>query len=63
MPIATCLIDGTLYAVINVNTFDDVKRSELVESPTDFEGETTEDRLARRRRNWTPGTVGTTNGD
>lgn len=61
MPIATCLIDGTLYAVINVNTFDDVKRSELVESPTDFEGETTEDRLARRRRNWTPGTVGTAN--
>jgi hypothetical protein len=59
MPIATCTIDGTQYAVINVNTFDDVDRGELVETATDFEGETTEDRLARRQRNWTPGAVGT----
>ena len=62
MPIATCVIDGTLYAVVNVNTFDNVKPGELVETPTDFEGETTENRLARRRRNWTPGTVGTAHG-
>jgi hypothetical protein len=54
IPIATCVIDGARYAVVNVNTFDDVDRSELVEAPTDFEGETTENRLARRRRNWTP---------
>ena len=54
MPIATCTIDGTEYAVINVNTFDDIDRAELVETRTDFEGEATEDRLARRRRNWTP---------
>ena len=57
MPVATCVIDGTLYAVINVNTFDNVDRSELVETATDFEGETPEERLARRRRNWTPGAV------
>jgi hypothetical protein len=43
--------------VFNVNTFEDVDRSQLVETPTSFEGETTEDRLARRRRNWTPETV------
>jgi len=54
MPIATCTIDGTEYAVINVNTFDDIDRAELVETRTDFEGEAAEDRLARRRRNWTP---------
>ena len=54
MPIATCTIDGTEYAVINVNTFDDIDRAALVETRTDFEGEATEDRLARRRRNWTP---------
>jgi hypothetical protein len=54
MPITTCTIDGTRYAVVNVNTFDDVDRSELIEAATDFEGETTADRLARRRRNWTP---------
>jgi hypothetical protein len=42
-----------------VNTFDDVDRGELVETVTDFEGETTDNRLARRRRNWTPGATGT----
>jgi hypothetical protein len=55
MPIATCMIDGTMYAVVNVNTFDDVDRKDLVEAATDFEGETSESRLGRRRRNWTPG--------
>ena len=40
--------------LINVNAFDDVDRSDLVTSPADFEGETPENRLARRRRNWTP---------
>ena len=54
VPIATCIIEGTRYAVVNVNTFDDVDPSQLVESPRDFEGETTDTRLARRRRNWTP---------
>jgi hypothetical protein len=59
MPIATCTIDGTPYAVINASTFDDVDRRQLVETATDFEGEATENRLARRRRNWTPGAGGT----
>ena len=54
VPIATCAIEGATYAVVNVNTFDDVDRSELDETATDFEGETTDSRLARRRRNWTP---------
>ena len=54
VPIVTCVIDGSRYAVVNVNTFDNVDRSELAEAPTDFEGEGTADRLARRRRNWTP---------
>jgi hypothetical protein len=54
VPIVTCVIDGTRYAVVNVNTFDDVDRSQLVETAASFEGETTENRLARRRRNWTP---------
>jgi hypothetical protein len=62
MPIVTCTIDGTQYAVVNVNTFDDVDRTELVEAAADFEGETTESRLARRRRNWTPGAVGNPSG-
>src|SRR5262245_2921466 len=54
IPIVTCMIEGIRYAVFNVNTFDDVDRSELVETATNFDAETTENRLARRRRNWTP---------
>ena len=57
IPIVTCMIEGLRYAVFNVNTFDNVDRSELVETATNFDGETTENRLARRRRNWTPEAV------
>ncbi len=53
-PIVTSEIDGSGYAVVNVNCFDDVDRAELDEAATDFEGEATEDRLARRQRNWSP---------
>jgi hypothetical protein len=54
IPIVTCTIEGTRYAVFNVNTIEDIDRSQLVATAADFEGETTENRLARRRRNWTP---------
>src|SRR5262245_48599461 len=54
LPIVTCVIEGTRYGVVNVNTFDDMDRSQLVETATNFDGETMENRLARRRRNWTP---------
>ena len=63
IPVATCVIEGTRYAVVNVNTFDDVDRSQLVEAPRDFEGETTENRLARRQRSWTPEAAGPQAGD
>jgi hypothetical protein len=52
------MIEGIRYAVVNVNAFDDLDRSQLVETATDFEGETTVKRLARRRRNWTPEAIG-----
>ena len=54
VPIVTCIMEGTRYAVLNSSTFDNVESSQLALSATDFEGETTEERLARRRRNWTP---------
>ena len=63
LPIVTCTMERARYAVVNVNTFDDVDRSQLVETATNFEGETTENRLARRRRNWTPEAVNLGNGD
>jgi hypothetical protein len=52
VPIVTCLIDSARYAVFNVNTFEGVDSAQLVAAATNFEGETTENRLARRRRNW-----------
>jgi hypothetical protein len=58
IPILTCLIESSRYAVVNVNTFDNVDQSEFVEAATDFEGETVENRLARRHHNWTPEAVG-----
>ncbi len=53
-PIAASDIGGSSYAVVNVNCFDDVDRADLAETATDFEGEGTDDRLARRQRNWSP---------
>jgi hypothetical protein len=54
LPIVICTIEGTEYAVVNANTFDDIDPTQLIAAPADFEGETTENRLARRKRNWTP---------
>lgn len=51
-PFVTSTIDGTQYAVVNVNTFENVDPSELDASASDFDGESVTDRLARRKRNW-----------
>lgn len=54
VPVAMCGIDGRVYAVVNVNTFDAIELPEhrLVFSDTDFEGESLRDRLARREARW-----------
>ena len=52
VPFITSVIDDNVFAVVNVNTFENVDPSELDASPTDFEGESTEGRLERRKRNW-----------
>jgi len=49
---AHCEIDGNDYAVLNINTFDDDQGPAFERSATDFESESIEQRLARRRRNW-----------
>ncbi len=58
VPVVTCVIAGLRYAVVNATTFDGVEDSQLAQTATDFEGETLDERLARRRRNWTPEAVG-----
>lgn len=52
VPVVTSLIDGNLYAVVSVNAFENFDRSRLSQSPTSFDGETGETRLARRARHW-----------
>ena len=54
VPFATSEIDSVLHAVVNVNTFEGIDPAVFVRRVTDFEGETTEERLGRRHRNWTP---------
>ncbi len=52
VPMATSLIDGRLYAVVNVNTFEGVEAPLLQRTPASFEGEGEGSRLERRARNW-----------
>ena len=52
VPLVTSAIDGKLYAVVNVNTFENVDRALLRHASSTVEGENTDDRLARRKRNW-----------
>jgi hypothetical protein len=52
VPVVTSRIDGRLYAVVNVNTFEGVDPALLRHAAADFDGESEADRLARRKRNW-----------
>ena len=51
-PVVTSRIDGRLYAVVNVNAFDDADPALLKKTPASFDGEDESGRLARRARNW-----------
>ena len=52
VPFVTSEIDGHVYAVVNVNMFENVDASLLRKGPADFEGEDMASRLARRKKNW-----------
>jgi hypothetical protein len=54
VPVVTSRIDGRLYAVVSVNSFEGVDASLLRRAPASFEGEGRDSRLARRKRNWIP---------
>ena len=54
VPLVTSRIEGTLFAVVNVNTFDRVDPARITIAPASFDGEEVGDRLARRQRNWIP---------
>ena len=50
--LVTCEIEGRTYAVVNVNTFENVDAASLLRSPARFDSEDVAARLARRQRNW-----------
>ena len=54
VPFVSCEMDRRLYAVVNVNAFDDVDASRVRRASANFEGEDVGARLARRQRNWIP---------
>ena len=58
VPVVTSRISGHVYAVVNVNAFDNVDPARIKRSPASFDGEGEADRLARRQRNW----IGTVEG-
>ena len=54
---AVSRIDENDYAVVNVYTFEGIDSARLVSRATNFDGESLEGRLERRKKTWTP-TVG-----
>jgi hypothetical protein len=52
VPVVTSKIDDRLYAVVSVNAFENVDHSLIRRESADFEGEESEARLARWKRNW-----------
>ena len=54
VPFVTSMIEDTLYAVVNVNSFEGIDPACFSRAVTGYDGETTESRLDRRTRNWIP---------
>jgi hypothetical protein len=62
VPVVTSKIANHVFAVVNVNTFENLGALPLRREPVSFDGEGQESRLARRQRNWIAN-VRTTGGD
>lgn len=52
VPVVTSEIEGRMYAVVNVNTFEAVDPSLVKRSPANLDDEEKVERLARRKRGW-----------
>jgi len=52
VPVVTSRIDGHLYAVVNVNSFQNMPLEMLRRAPVSFDNEAEAERLTRRQRNW-----------
>jgi hypothetical protein len=52
VPLVTSEIENHLYAVVNVNAFENVDQRQLHRAAASFDGENIEARLVRRKHNW-----------
>lgn len=52
VPVVTSRIDGNVYAVVNVNTFEEFDEALLKRASVSFATEDEASRLGRRQRNW-----------
>lgn len=52
VPLVTCAVDDGLYAVVNVNTLDNVDPALLHHRSASFSEEDVSSKLARRQANW-----------
>lgn len=52
VPVVTSALEGAVYAVVNVNTFEGDAAQLVRTHPVSFDGESEAARLERRRRNW-----------
>ncbi len=52
IPVAVCEIDGQEFGIVNINALDDADHFGRHSKLMSYEGETTEERLARRKQNW-----------
>ncbi len=52
VPVVSCEIEGRTYAVVNVNTFENVDPARIRRAPASFDSEDVATRLARRQRYW-----------
>jgi hypothetical protein len=52
IPLVTSEIDGRLYAVVNIHALQGISPTLLKYFQSNFDGESIEARIERRRRNW-----------
>lgn len=52
VPLVLSEIDDRQYAVVNVNTFQEIDNFSFSSASADFDGENIKGRLKRRKRNW-----------
>jgi len=51
-PLVLCLINDELHAVVNINALEDIAMFTQPAKSVDYDGETQQQRLVRRKKNW-----------